>query len=136
MDKKNYKDMWVYIEHSGGEVHPVSLELCCEARKLCDAAGEKLVAVVVGSLPEAELAKIRACGVDAILTVSGTGYEYPNVDAWAALFTKLCEERRPSAVLVGGTIFGRDFAPRLSARIQNGLSDLDSPSFCNPKTTR
>ena len=89
LDKSMYRDMWVYIEQEAGQALPVSLELCCEARKLCDAAGEKLVAVVVGSLPEAELAKIRACGVDAILTVSGTGYEYPNVDAWAALFLSL-----------------------------------------------
>lgn len=49
MDKKNYKDMWVYIEHSGGEVHPVSLELCCELRKLCDLSGDRLVAVAAGS---------------------------------------------------------------------------------------
>ena len=38
MNKNEYRDMWVYIEHEGGKVLPVSLELCCEARKLCDAA--------------------------------------------------------------------------------------------------
>ena len=38
----------------GQSIQPVSLELCCEIRKIADAAGEKLVAVVVGSLPETE----------------------------------------------------------------------------------
>ena len=58
MDKKNFKDMWVYIEHDGKTVNPVGLELCCEIRKLCDQSGDKLVGVVAGALPEAELEKV------------------------------------------------------------------------------
>ena len=72
MNKSDYKDMWVYIEHYGGRVLPVSLELCCEVRKLCDAAGEKLCAVVVGELPRAELEKVLACGADKLIRVRGT----------------------------------------------------------------
>ena len=64
MNKQDYRDMWVSVEHENGAVAPVSLELCCEARKLADAAGELLCAVVVGSLPETELAKLRDCGID------------------------------------------------------------------------
>ena len=52
MEKSAYKNMWVYIEHDKKTVAPVSLELCCEARKLCDVTGEKLVAVILGELPE------------------------------------------------------------------------------------
>ena len=48
--KSEYKDMWVFIQHDGTAVEPVSLELCCETRKLCDASGEDLVAVIVGKL--------------------------------------------------------------------------------------
>ena len=60
MDKKNYKDMWVHVEHDGKTVAPVALELCCEIRKLCDQSGDALVAVVPGALPEAELEKLEA----------------------------------------------------------------------------
>ena len=42
--------MWVFIERDGDSVLPVSLELCSETRKLCDASGEKLVAVIVGCI--------------------------------------------------------------------------------------
>ena len=42
MDKKSYKDMWVYIEHDGTAVHPVALELCCEVRKLCRVEGSAI----------------------------------------------------------------------------------------------
>ena len=46
MNKTDYKDMWVFIERDGDSVLPVSLELCSETRRLCDASGEKLVAVM------------------------------------------------------------------------------------------
>ncbi|MGN1003116.1 MAG: electron transfer flavoprotein subunit alpha, partial [Oscillospiraceae bacterium] len=121
-NKSEYRDMWVFIQHDGKTVEPVSLELCCETRKLCDAAGEKLAAVIVGALPETELDKVLDCGVDKLIRVSGTGYDYPNVDAYANLFTVLCRKYAPSAVMVGGTIFGRDFAPRFACRLPTGCT--------------
>ena len=134
MNKNEFKDMWVYIEHSGGKTAPVSLELCCETRKLCDAAGEKLCAVVVGELPQSEIDRILACGVDKLIRVSGTGYEYFNVDAYAELFTRLCRKYRPSAVLVGGTIDGRDFAPRFACRLPTGCTSDATQLVYDPKT--
>lgn len=120
--KSEYKDMWVFIEHDGETVQPVSLELCCETRKLCDAAGEKLAAVIVGRLPQRELDKVLDCGVEKLILVEGSGYEYLNTDAYTELFTRLCRKYEPSAVMVGGTIFGRDFAPRFACRLPTGCT--------------
>ena len=121
-NKTEFKDMWVFIQYNGETVEPVSLELMCETRKLCDAAGEKLAAVIVGELPERELEKVLDCGADKLIRVSGTGYDYPSVDAYANLFTVLCRKYEPSAVMVGGTIFGRDFAPRFACRLPTGCT--------------
>lgn len=133
--KSEYKDMWVFIQHDGTAVEPVSLELCCETRKLCDASGEELVAVIVGKLPEAELEKVLECGVDKVIFVSGTGYEYLNCDAYANLFTVLCRKYEPTAVMVGGTIFGRDFAPRFACRLPTGCTSDATELVWDPKTT-
>ena len=122
MDKHSYRDMWVYVEHDGNRVQPVSLELCCEIRKLADAAGEKLWAVIVGELAEEEQARILDCGVDQLLIVRGEGWTPFSVDAYTQLFTELCREYRPSAVFVGGTIQGRDFAPRFACRLPTGCT--------------
>ena len=51
MDKSNYRNMWVHVEHDGEKIHPVTLELCSEIRKLCDQSGDKLIAVSAGELP-------------------------------------------------------------------------------------
>lgn len=134
MDKKNYKDMWVYIEHTDGVVHPVSLELCCEVRKLCDKSGDALVAVAAGELPEAELDRIKDCGVDKLILVSGTGYERYNTEAYTNLFTELCRKYMPSAVFVGGTTNGRDFAPRFAARLETGCTSDATELIYNAET--
>ena len=135
MDKREYKNMWVHIEHNDGVVHPVALELCCEVRKLCDQSGDKLIAVVAGELSESELEKVRECGVDGFILVSGSGYERYNTEAYTNLYTVLCEKYRPSAVLVGGTVNGRDFAPRFAVRLDTGCTSDATELIYDPETT-
>ncbi len=134
MNKNEYRDMWVYIQHDGKAVHPVSLELCCEVRKLCDASGEALAAVIVGELPESERDKVLSCGVDKLLHVTGAGFDSFSVDAYTQLFTVLCQKYRPSAVFVGGTIFGRDFAPRFACRLRTGCTSDATQLIWDPET--
>lgn len=134
MNKTAYKDMWVYIEHEDGIIAPVSLELCSEIRKLADAAGEKLAAVIVGQLPEQELDKVLNCGVDKLIRVSGSGYEAFSVDAYTELFTGLCRKYMPSAVFVGGSINGRDFAPRFACRLPTGCTSDATELVYDEKT--
>ena len=135
MDKKNYKDMWIHVEHDGEKVHSVSLELCCEIRKLCDQSGDALVAVVPGEVPEAELQKLKDCGVDKLLLVSGTGYERYNTEAYANLYTVLAKKYQPSAVFIGATVNGRDFAPRFAANLETGCTSDATELIYNPETT-
>jgi len=134
MTKFDYKNMWVYIEHDGTTISNVSLELLCEARKLCDVTGDLLVAVAVDGLPESELAKIRATGIDQMMFVHGTGYERYNNDAYTNLFTVLCQKYNPSAVFVGGTTNGRDFAPRFAARLNTGCTSDAIEVVYNPES--
>ena len=118
MNKTDYKDMWVFIERDGDSVLPVSLELCSETRKLCDASGEKLVAVIVGSISDGKLQRVLDCGVDKVIHVTGTGYDYFNNDAYTNLFTVLCRKYRPTAVMSAARSTGatlRRASPRASA---------------------
>lgn len=134
MNKADYKNYWVYIEHDGKTVEPVSLELCCEARKLCDKNGEELIAVITGELPQTEVDKVKDCGIDGILYVSGTGYERYNTEAYTNLFTQLCTKYKPSAVLIGATVNGRDFAPRFAANLETGCTSDATELIYNPDT--
>ncbi len=134
MTKQDYKNMWVYIEHDGKKVHSVGLELCCEVKKLCEVTGDKLYAVVLGDCPEAELDKVRDCGIDGIIYVKGTGYDYYNTDAFSNAFTVLSKKYNPSAIFVGGTNNGRDFAPRFSVQLDTGCTSDAMELVYDPKT--
>jgi len=134
MNKHDYKDMWVYIQQDEGLVHPVSLELLCETRKLCDAAGEKLAAVIVGDIAPEELEKVLSCGVEKLIYARGKGLEQFSVDAYTNLFTVLCRKYMPSAVMVGGTIEGRDFAPRFACRLPTGCTSDATELVYDEKT--
>ena len=134
MKKTDYKDMWVYIEHDGQTAADVGLELLCEVRKLCDTTGDRLFAVILGNLPETETGKIINCGADGIIRVKGTGYDYFNTDAWSNAFTVLCRKYKPSAVFVGGTINGRDFAPRFAVQLNTGCTSDAMELGYDPET--
>ena len=134
MQKSDYKNMWVYIEHDGQTAAPVGLELCCELRKLCDVTGDRLFAVILDRLPESEIDRVRDCGVDGVIQVHGTGYEYFNADAWANAFTVLSRKYNPSAIFVGGTINGRDFAPRFAVQLDTGCTSDAMELAYDPET--
>lgn len=134
MDKNLFKDMWVYAEVEDGNIVGGCLELCCEARKLCDLSSDRLVAVVVGDVADAEYEKLKECGVDRIITVKGTGYERYNTEAYTELFTLLCKKYQPSAVFVAATDNGRDFAPRFAARLETGCTSDATELVYNPES--
>ena len=122
MNKSDYKDMWVYIEHDGKKVADVGLELCCEVRKLCDVTGDRLMAVIIGKLPQAEVKKVIACGVDGVIRVNKDENVESNTEVYTNVFTELTRKYLPSAVFVGGTENGRDFAPRYAVRVDTGCT--------------
>lgn len=135
MDKKNYKDMWVHVELEEGKIASVSLELCCEIRKLCDRSGDALVAVVAGEVAEVELDKLKDCGIDKLILVSGNGYERYNTEAYSNLYVQLCKKHQPSSVFVGATVNGRDFAPHFAACLETGCTSDATELIYNPETT-
>ena len=134
MDKKDFKNMWVHVEHDGSAIHPVTLELCCEVRRLCDESGDSLVAVVPGELPAQELEKLCECGVDEAILVSGSGYERYNTEAYSGLYAALSRKYKPSAIFVGATVNGRDFAPHFAASLETGCTSDATELIYNPDT--
>ena len=134
MDKAAYKDMWVHVEHDGKSIMPVSLELCCAARGLCDRSGDALAAVVAGELEASELEKLLDCGVDKLIRVTGLGYERYSTQAYSNLYVELCKKYRPSAVLVGATVNVRDFAPHFAARLETGCTSDATELVYNAET--
>ncbi|MDR0839284.1 MAG: electron transfer flavoprotein subunit alpha, partial [Oscillospiraceae bacterium] len=116
------KNLWVFIEALGGKPKIVSIELLGAGRRLTDAVGEKLVAVVIGSDTAEAVKTATAYGADQVLVVEGADYADYSTDAYTYALEQLIGKYKPATILLGATGIGRDLAPRLAARLNTGLT--------------
>ncbi|HET9954350.1 MAG TPA: electron transfer flavoprotein subunit alpha/FixB family protein [Polyangiaceae bacterium] len=122
---KAYKHIWVFIEAEHGEIHPVSLELLGEGRKLADKLGVELAGVLLGGDREQLKGLGQACfecGADVLyLGVSPLLTEYRN-EPYTKVMTELVEKFKPEILLLGATTLGRDLAGAVATTLLTGLT--------------
>lgn len=117
------KDLWVFIEtDEDGKARSVGLELLNPGRRLADAQGGKLVAVVVGCQVEDAVKEVAAYGADKVIVVEGEEYKHYTTDAYVDAMYALVEKYGPTTMMIGATNEGRDMGPRLSCRLKTGLT--------------
>ncbi|MCL2856740.1 MAG: electron transfer flavoprotein subunit alpha/FixB family protein [Oscillospiraceae bacterium] len=117
------KDLWVFIEtNSNGTPKNVGLELLNPGRRLADEQGGKLVAVVIAQDVSIAAKAAGDYGADCVLTVEGPEYENYSTDAYTAVFAYLIKKHEPLTLMIGATGNGRDLAPRISCRVETGLT--------------
>lgn len=129
------KDLWVFIEtQEDGSPKKVGLELLNPGRRLADKQGGALVGVIIGQNVQAAIDAATQYGADKIIVVEGEEYQAYSTDAYAAALYYLVETYGPSTLMIGATPNGRDLGPRLSCRLQTGLTadctslDIDEES--------
>lgn len=120
-DTSLYKDLWVYVELEAGEPCHVAYELLGKASELAAKSGHRCCAVVICAEAGEVSRELFAAGADVVYIVDDKIYGDYNTELYTNAFCELVEEYKPSAVLVGATADGRDFAPRVAARLKTGL---------------
>lgn len=123
MTLDDYKNLWVFIETDDeGNAASVGLELLTPGRELADELGEKLVAVIIGNNNDKAVKETMPYGVDQVISVQSPKLNNYNTDGYAYAMTAVIEKFKPSVLMVGATIIGRDFTPRVSCRLRTGLT--------------
>ncbi len=118
-----HKDVWVFGEQRGGLLASVGYELFSEGRKLADARGQSLVAVVFGSGMEDGCRELLAdYPVDRVLYLDAPELAVFEAEVYGKLFAKLVRERKPDIVLAGATSAGRSFLARVAVEVRTGLT--------------
>lgn len=121
--KEQYQGILVYAQQELGQIHPITLELLGEAKRLAKTAQEKVYVIIVGGEGTCENGKsLLDYGVEEVFA-----YEHPQLkgfhgDCFTDIVADSIAQHKPSIVLVGGTPVGRSLAPRLSARFRTGLT--------------
>jgi electron transfer flavoprotein alpha subunit len=116
------RGIWVYLEHEGGRLESVSLELLGKARVLADVAGEPLTGLILGAGTPALAAEAARYNVDEIITIDHPLLEPYTTDACLQAAHRAITQGEPNILLLGATPNGRDLAGRLAVRLRTGLT--------------
>ncbi len=93
-----------------------------KARDLADVLGEKVVAAFLGSNITDKAKDLIAYGADEVIVMDNPLLKDYITEEYSQAIYQLIEAFRPSIFLLGATTIGRDLGPRLSARLETGLT--------------
>ncbi|HEY9086259.1 MAG TPA: electron transfer flavoprotein subunit alpha/FixB family protein [Candidatus Tyrphobacter sp.] len=111
-----------FVEHRKGQTRKVTYELVTEARALADRLGGKAHAVVLGNGSTALAESLKTYPLDIVHVA-----EDPDIDAYLLdptidYLEAAARAIGPAVVLVPNTMYGRDVASRLCARLDAGMT--------------
>lgn len=122
MDKKDYKNVFVFAEQREGVIQSVAFELLGKARDLADTLGEKVVALLLGHGVKDQAQTLVEFGADEVIVVDTPELKDYLTEQYSQAVIQIIMDRKPNIVLYGATTIGRDLAPRLASRLKTGLT--------------
>lgn len=116
-----FGEVWVWIEHLHAKPAHVSWELLGEGKRLAQTYGTKLAAVVIGNNVSHLAKDAFAQGAEKVYLIEDTRLEDYRTQPYAVALTQAVTRFKPEALLIGGTIRGRDLAGSAATLIGTGL---------------
>jgi electron transfer flavoprotein alpha subunit len=122
---KAYRHVWVFVEYERQAIHPVSLELLGEGRKLADKLGVELAGVLLGHGRTELLHAANECfehGADLVYMASSEVLAQYRNEPFTRVMTELVNTHKPEILLLGATTLGRDLAGAVATTLLTGLT--------------
>ncbi|WP_209124604.1 electron transfer flavoprotein subunit alpha/FixB family protein [Alkalihalobacillus sp. BA299] len=118
------RNILVFVETKGQKLRNVTLEALSAAQQVAD--GGTIQAVLLGTDFEKDVPKILAeYGANQIYSVKDEQLNQYTSEAYSQAFVQVVEELKPDVILCGHTAIGRDFSPRVAAKLNLGMiSDI------------
>ena len=110
----------VFLEERQGIIKKASLEAVSAARKLADELHESVTALGVGAEVRAE--RLAEYGADKVVLARHELLGSYSPEAYAATVAQVAQKLEPRVILGAATAMGRDFLPRVAARLKAGLA--------------
>jgi electron transfer flavoprotein alpha subunit len=116
------KAVWAVAELVGGELRGVSFELLGKGRELARQLSGELAAILIGGRVSDHARALAAHGADRVYLIEGEQFANYHPLYTAGALAEAIERLKPYAVLIPSTANGRDYAPRVAARLGLGLT--------------
>jgi electron transfer flavoprotein alpha subunit len=111
-----------FAETRDGKLRRASLEAVSEARRLAGPLGATVSSVVIVPGGEGLAAELASYGADEVRVFDDAAYAAYATESYARALAQAATDTKASVVLVPFTPAGRDFAPRVAARLGAGLA--------------
>jgi electron transfer flavoprotein alpha subunit len=112
----------VFAEHQDGKLKKTSFELVSKGAELASKIGGQVEAVLVGNVPESAAQELAPYGAKKVYILEHPGLQTYNTLAYVKVLGDLVGQAKPEILLGAASPAGRDFFPRLAARLNTGLS--------------
>lgn len=122
MNIADYKGVMVFIEQREGHIENVSLELLGKGREIADRLETTLTAFLPGHGVKEHSEELIKMGADIVVSVEDEQLAIFSTEPYTQAFVQVIEAKNPEVVLIGATSIGRDLGPRVSARVNTGLT--------------
>ena len=122
MNFNEYKGIMIFAEQREGVIENVVFELIGKGRELAKTLNEKVTAVLLGDNIESLTTQLIENGADKVLFVDTPELKNYDTEAYTQAFSKIINDEKPEIVLIGATTIGRDLGPRISGRVNTGLT--------------
>ncbi len=103
------------------EMRPVTFELLQQGRDLAEQLGVSVSVLLAGGDAARHVDTLAAHGAQRVLLAEDAAVT-AGTESFAALLAQVIATERPGLVSVPATVFGRDVAPRVAARLDLGLT--------------
>ncbi|WP_251423465.1 electron transfer flavoprotein subunit alpha/FixB family protein [Veillonella agrestimuris] len=117
----DYKDVFVVADTIDDVVHPVTIELIGQARNIAKELGQLVQVMLLGEHVQAQAEELVAYGADIVHVFESPLLKHYSTDGYTKVLADFFSHNKPNVILIGATNNGRDLAPRMSGRMQNGV---------------
>jgi electron transfer flavoprotein alpha subunit len=118
---EGYRNVWVVGETSGDSLSTPTLETLGKARELADQIGVYVYGLLLGDSVEPLAQQMISFGADGALVADDPALAQYDPETYTAALADLVGRFRPEILLLPGTPYGNDLAPRLAQRLNTGL---------------
>ena len=112
----------VVTEFRDGKFRRVSYEVASEGRRIADALGAHLCAIVIGSGVAEKAPELGAFGVETVYVTDDAALEHYLTETYVTVTAALIKQCDPGVVILPASVNGKDLGARLAARLQVGLA--------------
>ncbi len=116
------KTFWVVAEIVQGQVRPVTYELLGKGLELATKLESELCALTFDVGTEDQIRSLITHGADKVYVLKNQRLSQYSNDAYASALAQTITKFGPYAVIAPATSFGRDFIPRVAARLGLGMT--------------